>query len=80
MDEPSDTEITAVLLGFCTLDKTKRPAFVECLNNFVYASATQQRRLVDEWLKVCRDSTDPTIKRIAESAAVYTARPRKRRK
>jgi hypothetical protein len=77
VDESCDTEITAVLLGFCALNKTKRSAFVECLNKFVYDSATQQRRQMEDWLKVCMDSTDPTVKKIAESAAVYAARRRK---
>ena len=80
MDESCDLEISAVLLRFCTLNKTKRLVFVERLNDFVYVSAMQQRRQMDDLLKVCMDSTDPTIKKIAESAAVYTVRQRKPRK
>jgi hypothetical protein len=80
LDDSYNTEITAVLLGFCMLDKAQRHVFAEQFNNFVYGSSYEQQRLMQIWSAECRESENPTVRMIAESSAVYTVGKKRRRK
>jgi len=75
--ESNDSDIAAVLLGFIGLDKTQRDEFMGQLNEFIYVSSRQKRKLVESWLEACRESADPAANMIAESLAEYAARDRK---
>ena len=76
-----DTEVFAALLGFCALDQEQRAAFMLGLNDFLYISPQQQRRQISDWASVCLTSPSPAVRKIAESAAIYVAKPvRKKRR
>jgi hypothetical protein len=80
MDESYDTAVSAVLLGYSTLSKTQRAAFMDSLNQFMFVSPQQQRRIADHWLRSCQDSADPSIRQIAESAGIYKVEAKQGRK
>jgi hypothetical protein len=83
MDESYDAAVSAVLLGYSTLSKTQRAVFMDRLNQFMFVSPQQQRRIANDWLRSCQASVDPAARVVAESAAVYAAeckKPRKARK
>jgi hypothetical protein len=77
MDESYDDAISAVLLGYSTLSKAQRARFMDRLNQFMFVSPQQQRRIADDWLRSCQDSADPTARSVAESAAVYVIENKK---
>jgi hypothetical protein len=80
MDESYDTAVSAVLLGCSALSKMQRAAFMDSLNQFMFVSAQQQRRIADHWLRSCQNSEDPSVRQIAESAAIYMVEAKKGRK
>jgi hypothetical protein len=80
MDESYDAAVSAVLLGYSTLSKNQRSAFMDRLNQFMFVSPQQQRRIADDWLRFCQSAADPSVRRIAESAANYLADSKKGRK
>jgi hypothetical protein len=80
MDESCDATVSAVLLGYSALSKTQREVFMDHLNQFMYVSPQQQRRITGDWLRLCQNSADPSVRQVAESAAGYIAQTRKGRK
>ncbi|GGA03930.1 hypothetical protein [Dyella caseinilytica] len=80
MDESHAAAVSAVLLGYSTLSETQRSVFMDQLNQFMFVSPQQQRRIADAWLRLCQSSADPSVQRIAESAATYLAGNKKGRK
>ncbi|GLQ98869.1 hypothetical protein [Dyella mobilis] len=71
MDEPQDTAVSTVLLGYSTLSKTQRDVFMDQLNDFMFQSPQQQKRTAEGWLRSCEGSTYPSARAVAESAAKY---------
>jgi hypothetical protein len=71
MDYPYDDAVSAVLLGYSALSKTQRDVFVKCFNEFQFVSPQRQRRIAGYLLTLCRNSSDPSVQQIAESAATY---------
>jgi hypothetical protein len=80
MDESYDDAVSAVLLGYSTLSKTQRTVFMDRLNEFLFVSPQQQKHIASGLLRSCQESTDPTARLIAESAAVYIVESKKLRK
>jgi len=80
MDESYDAAVSAVLLGYSALSKTQRSAFMDRLNQFMFVSPQQQRRITDDWLRLCQSSANPSVRQIAESAATYLVDNKKGRK
>jgi hypothetical protein len=81
MDEPQDTAVSTVLLGYSTLSKTQRDVFMEQLNEFMFMSPQQQKRTAEGWLHFCQDSNQSSARMVAESAAKYAlARDQARKK
>jgi hypothetical protein len=80
MDESCDDAVSALLLGYSALSKAQRAVFMDRLNQFMFVSPQQQRRIAGGWLDACQVSTHPAARVIAESAAVYAAESKKPRK
>ena len=77
MDESCDAAISSVLLWYSMLSKAQRAVFMERLNQFMFVSPQQQRRIASDWMRSCQDSTDPAARRVAESAAVIVTEGKK---
>lgn len=71
MDESRDDAVSAVLLGYSALTKAQRDAFMDGLNEFMFVSAQQQKRIAQGWLRLCLESGNPSTRAVAESAATY---------
>lgn len=77
MDESLDDAVFAVLLGYSALSKAQRDAFMDGLNQFMFVSAQQQRKIAECWLRSCVDSANPLARFVAETAASYVVDPPK---
>lgn len=75
MDKSRDDAVSAVLLGFSALSKAQRGAFMRGLNEFMFVSAQQQKRIAEHLLCLCMDSANTTVRAVAESAATYVLEP-----
>jgi hypothetical protein len=80
MDESYNAAVFAVLLGYSTLSKTQRNAFMIRLNDFTHVSPQVQRRIAEEWMRCCQRASNPAARMIAETAAVYITESKKGRK
>lgn len=80
MDESCDDAVSALLLGYSALSKAQRAVFMDRLNQFMFVSPQQQRRIASGWLDACQASTDPVVRVIAESAAICIVPGKARRK
>jgi hypothetical protein len=80
MDKSYDAAVSALLLGYSTLSKTQRDAFMERLNQFTYVSPQKQRRIASDWLRSCEESANPAVRMIAETAATYVVHEKKKNK
>jgi hypothetical protein len=80
VDNSHDAEVFAVLLGFGLLSDSQRAVFTKYFNDFLYGSNQEQDKSMDQWIEKCRNSTYPGIQRVAESAADYRVKPKKKRR
>ena len=72
--------ISAALLGYAMLSNAQRKAYTDRLNQFMFLSPQQQRRIADDLLRSCKQSANQTARLIAETAAVYGAGNKKTKK
>ncbi|MBE1161031.1 hypothetical protein [Dyella acidiphila] len=73
-----DDRAFAVLSRFNALDQAQREAFRKSFNAFIYVSPQRQKGIADELMRRCRDSADPCVRQVAESAAAYMAQNKKK--